>query len=184
MLVMRSWAPLLLSLSLSLGAVVGCGSPPATITVERPVSPTTVPVIDSAALCDRITPAMVAASLGLEITGATASDSDDTPECTYAFQSASGSESSVSIVSIDAAALGGEDAFDYLATTIRQAGAGPGGTEVEVAAGDRAVRFTDRATHIAIVANAGYLELVIVPPGASPAQVDALIVAVANALAE
>ena len=179
----RSWALLLAALALG-PAVVGCSSRPATVTVDRPVPPTTFPVLDGAALCERIPPAMVATSLGLDITGATASDGDRTPECTYAFQSATGSESSVSIASLDAAALGGENAFDFVAADIRDAGNNPGGSEVEVAAGDRTVRFTNLATHLAIVANAGYLELVIVPTAASPAEVDTLLVAVANALAQ
>ncbi|MSO86638.1 MAG: hypothetical protein EXQ71_03835 [Acidimicrobiia bacterium] len=183
MLAYRSWALLLVALALG-PAVAGCGSRPATITVDRPVPPSTFPVLDGPALCDRIPPALVATSLGLDITGATASDSDRTPECTYAFQSASGSESSVSIASLDAAALGGENAFDFVAADIRDAGNDPDGTEMKVAAGDRAVRFTNLATHLAIVANAGYLELVIVPAAASPAEVDTLLVAVANALAE
>jgi hypothetical protein len=145
-----------------------------------------IAVLTAQEVCDIVTAAIVGEALGLDITGAEAADSGSTPQCAYAFDSDGGGTSNVTVASMDATALGGrtgDAAFDYVAEVNREVAGGADVQEVEVDAGDRALRFTGEAIHLGIVAVDGHLQTVIVPLDVDGDAVDTLLVAVATAIA-
>ena len=145
-----------------------------------------IAVLSAQEVCDTVTADIVGEALGLDVTGAEAADSGATPQCAYTFESAGGGTSNVTVASMDTTSLGGltgDAAFDYVAEVNRGVAGGTDVEEVEVDAGDRALRFTGEAIHLGIVAVDGHLQTVIVPLDAEAAAVDALLVAVATAIA-
>lgn len=143
-------------------------------------------VLSAQELCDVVTPAIVGEALDLDITGAEAADSGSTPQCAYTYESDGGGTSNVTVASMDTTALGGrtgDAAFDYVAEVNRGVAGGTEVEEVEVDAGDQALRFTGEAIHLGIVAVGGHLQTVIVPLDVDGEAVDALLVAAATAIA-
>jgi hypothetical protein len=142
-------------------------------------------VLSAEAICDTVTVEIVSEALGLDITGAEAS-ATATPQCAYGYESPGGGTSNVTVASMNPTAVGeraGDVAFDFVADVNRQAAGGTTVEEVEVDAGDRAVRFTGAGVHLGVVAVDGHLQTVIVPLDVDPGAVDALLVAVASAIA-
>lgn len=142
-------------------------------------------VLSAQEVCDAVSADVAGDLLGLEVTGAEAADAGATPQCAYTYASTTGGTSNFTIAAMDTNAVGdrsGDEAFDYVADINRQAAGGTEVDEVEVDAGDRALRFTGPAIHLGIVAVDGQLLTVIVPLDVDGEAVDSLLVAVASAV--
>lgn len=137
--------------------------------------------IDAATLCERLTDDVVGGALGVAVTGGLSDRS--TPQCEYEYDAPDGGGFASSF-SIAPATLGRgtpEEDFDGLIGLNRQA---VGGDPVEVAveAGDGAVRLSGSVATIGLVNAGGGVVTIILPTDFADAEVDALIVAVAEAM--
>ena len=138
-------------------------------------------------ICARLPGADLGVTLGLTIDEAVAYDTA-TPQCTYSHTSGTGSTSSVTVASLradgDLGGRSGDEAFDYVVDINRGLAGGTDFEEVELDAGDRAVRFSGEALHLGIVFAGGHLFTVIVPVGdADAGRVDDLLERVVDRLA-
>ena len=142
-------------------------------------------VLTSQEVCDALPVEVVTEAVGLSVIAAEAGDSGATPQCAYTYESDAGGQSNLTIASMDSTAVGsltGDDAFDFVADINRQSAGGTDVEEVDVDAGDRAVRFTGPGVHLGIVSTDGHILTVIVPIDADALAVDALLVAVASSV--
>jgi hypothetical protein len=174
-----------------LGLVAACGGDDADLEGSDDVTSSVAEgddklvVLSAQQVCDAVSADVAGEALGLEVTGAEAADAGATPQCAYTYESSTGGTSNFTIAAMDTNAVGertGDDAFDYVAEINRQTAGGTGVEEVDVDAGDRAIRFTGQGVHLGIVAVDGQLLTVIVPLDADAAAVDALLVAVGSAV--
>ncbi|GIU86837.1 MAG: hypothetical protein KatS3mg009_1352 [Acidimicrobiia bacterium] len=140
-------------------------------------------VLTGADVCAAVTADAVAAATGLEITGAEAPERD-TPQCSYTYGDA-GPSSNLTIAWMrpdeDLGGRAGTDGFAYVVELNRALATDE---EVELDAGDEAVRLTGSGLHLGVVRVGDRVFTVTVPAAdAGPEAADALVGAVAQAFA-
>jgi len=140
---------------------------------------TVVVAVSGQEICDGIPDADVGAALGLSIDGTQAYDTA-TPQCTYSYETLTGTRSNITIASMrgdgDLGGRAGNEAFDFVVETNRGLAGGTDFEEVDLDVGDRATRFSGEALHLGIVFVDDHLFTVIVPAAdADAADVDVLM---------
>lgn len=180
-----------LTLVALVGVLAACGgdssgsAEPSDKSTTTTADPATAASLTAQEVCDALPVDVVSGAVGLSVNTAEAGDSSATPQCAYTYDSDTGGQSNLTIASLDSTAVGGrtgDEAFDFVAGISREAAGGNGVEEIDVDAGDRAVRFTGPGVHVGIVSTDGHLLSVIVPLDADALAVDALLVEVASAV--
>ena len=142
--------------------------------------------LTSAELCERIDPAMVSDTLGLEVVGVEET-MQSTPQCSIGYGLDTGVTSNVTVASMRPDDIGGRtgaEAFDYVVDVNRSIASGEEVEESTPEAGDRALRLSGSSLHLGIVAAGDHLLTVIVPASdATGEQVDDFLVALGDAVA-
>lgn len=137
-------------------------------------------------ICQALPVAAASVALGTEVAQAEPS-ADATPQCTYSYGGDSSTLSTFTIAAQRPDDVGGrtlQDAFDYVLDLNRGLAADAADVdEVEVEAGERAVRLTGEALSLVVVATGGHLLTIIATPDLDVAAVDTLAAAAATALA-
>jgi hypothetical protein len=139
-------------------------------------------ILTSEDVCDTLDASLVGEATGLGI-GSVEPDDGSTVACMYEYEGGS----NITIAALTNEDLGGvatpEEAFDRAVQVNKlSTGADPDSIEVvEVDAGEEAVRMSAGVAELAIVRTSGHLFVVIAPAaGVAPAQVEALLVAIAD----
>jgi hypothetical protein len=171
-------------------AGIGCGGDDSDEGEARPSASTVreapLVALTDQQICDGLTADDVGAALGLVVTEA-APGGSSTAQCAYDYTTRSGTTSNVSVASlspeVDLGGRTGDAAFDHVLEINRSLAAGTDAEEVDVDAGDRAVRLSGESLHFGAVAAGDHLLTVIVPAGDADGEaVDALLAVVADRL--
>ncbi len=105
-------------------------------------------------------------ALGFEVTEVAVGGSS-TAQCAYNYASATGGTSNISVASFaqdgELGGRSGDEAFEYVVDVNRGVAGGTDFEEVDVDAGDRAIRFSGEALHLGVLAVDGHLLTLIVP---------------------
>ncbi len=142
-------------------------------------------VLEAEEICDAVTAEIVGDATGLEVSQAEISTSS-TPQCSYLYETDTGGTSNITVASLspdDVGGSSGDEAFDQVLEINRTVAGGTDVDEAEIDAGDRAVRLAGQALSLGIVSSGGHLVTIIVPVDIETDAVDALIAAVADAVA-
>jgi hypothetical protein len=160
-------------------------SPPDTDPVDtEPASPP-ADALTGAQICERLDVAVVAAALGVEVTGATPDDAS-TPQCSYSFVTAAGTPTNATVAFMrpdgDLGGRVGVEAYEYVVSLNRSIAADA--EVVELPAGDAATRLSGASLHLGVVRLGDRVVTLIVAAGDAPTSaVDALIATVAATFA-
>ena len=140
--------------------------------------------LTSEEICERLPFDSVGAALGLDV-GLGEPSSMETPQCAYTYDSG-GTTSNVTVASMrpeDVGGLSAGEAYDYVLGINRSIAGEADVEEVELDAGNGAVRISGPALHLGVVQVGDRVLTVIVPAGdAGGPEVDALIAKMSTSL--
>ena len=142
--------------------------------------------ITSEDICSTLTAAMVVDASGVQINEAIPSDSS-TPQCSYTYPSENGPDSNLTVAATRytaADAQSSETAYDSAVRINLSTAGGNEAEQVEVDAGDEAVVISGVSLDLGVLRVGSVLASLIVPPDVmTPAQAEALMVAIGEAFA-
>ncbi len=117
-------------------------------------------------ICASLSGDDVGDALGIEVTEVAVGGSS-TAQCAYNYASDTGGTSNISVASfaqdVELGGRRGDEAFDYVADVNRGIAGGTDFEEIDVDAGDRAIRFSDEVLHLGVLAVDGHLFTLLVP---------------------